>query len=447
MLPSPGSPMSAMRRAPSTWPALAGAWQFQMHLREGRRWLEWALAHTTDTPTVPRGRALAGLALLHWTQGHSSRRDAWPRPAAPSPTSSMTRSIAAWAIRRPRQHRPQPAPLCAGEIAPGTGAWPLARARRSLAGGAPCSCWPGPSMASVTTSSAADHVTEALALFREIGHAIGAAGALARLGRLDARPGERSCRGIGLSRSPPPLRGGWRSLFHRAGVRRPGRAASRHGQAEVAAALFGVIDAIARDTGATRLPTAGVNYDRATAAALAALGTERFADLRAAGQRLRRDDAIALARTVAIPPATRGEPDPPWLSLTAGEVTSRQQATLGTVVDGHTASLAAVTGQTPTSYHHTRPHLPRTGSPRAPWSAPDRHRDRRAALYQPQDGLQPRLHDPCQTRRVQSAAGRGDCGTSRTPLNLPLPQLQEIGIPPELFPMPGDQAALRMGMC
>ena len=49
---------------------VANAWQFQMNLREGRRWLEWTLAHTTDTPTVPRGRALAGLALLLWTQGH-----------------------------------------------------------------------------------------------------------------------------------------------------------------------------------------------------------------------------------------------------------------------------------------------------------------------------------------------------------------------------------------
>ena len=304
-------------------------------------------------------------------------------------------------------------------------------------------------MALVTTTPLRDHATEALSLFREIGHATGAAGALARLGRLVRDQGNDRAAALAYHEAL--------HLCAEAGDRFSivqafaglAELASRRGQAEVAAALLGVIDAIARDTGATRLPTAGVNYDRATAAALAAIGTERFADLRAAGQRLRRDDAIALARTVVIPPATRGEPDPPWSSLTASEVTSRQQATLGTVVDGHTASLAAVTGQTSDSYHHTRPHLPRTGSPRAPWSAPDRHRDRRAALYQPQDGLQSRLHDPCQTRRVQSAAGRGDCGTSRAPLNLPQPPTRFLKsvISPELFPMPGDQAALRMGVC
>jgi DNA-binding CsgD family transcriptional regulator len=124
--------------------------------------------------------------------------------------------------------------------------------------------------------------------------------------------------------------------------------ASRHGQIEVATALVGVIDAIAQDARATRLPTAGMNYDRATAAALSALEPERFAELRAAGRKLRLDDAIPLARTVAIPPATRGEPDPPWLSLTASDIIRRQHAPLGTVIDGHTASLAAVTGQTPT---------------------------------------------------------------------------------------------------
>ena len=50
--------------------AMAIAWHFQMNLREGRQWLEWALTHAPETATVTRGRALAGLALILWTQGH-----------------------------------------------------------------------------------------------------------------------------------------------------------------------------------------------------------------------------------------------------------------------------------------------------------------------------------------------------------------------------------------
>ena len=50
--------------------ALAAFWHHRGYLREGRRWLEWALEHAVDAdPLYWRGRALAGLSLIIWSQG------------------------------------------------------------------------------------------------------------------------------------------------------------------------------------------------------------------------------------------------------------------------------------------------------------------------------------------------------------------------------------------
>jgi excisionase family DNA binding protein len=52
---------------------LAGAlvvfWYLRGHLREGQRWLAWALGHTAETPTGLRSRALTGLGHMVWPQG------------------------------------------------------------------------------------------------------------------------------------------------------------------------------------------------------------------------------------------------------------------------------------------------------------------------------------------------------------------------------------------
>jgi DNA-binding CsgD family transcriptional regulator len=91
--------------------------------------------------------------------------------------------------------------------------------------------------------------------------------------------------------------------------------ASRHGQAEIAAALLGAIDEVARDLGATRLPTAGVNYDRARDTAVAALGEASFSSLRERGTQLRLDEAVALARLVRFPAPRADEPPTAWSRL------------------------------------------------------------------------------------------------------------------------------------
>ena len=62
--------------------ALAVFWQYRAHLREGRRWLEWGLEHTSETPTGPRGRGLVGLGLIRSFQG-DDRAGGAPGPRRP----------------------------------------------------------------------------------------------------------------------------------------------------------------------------------------------------------------------------------------------------------------------------------------------------------------------------------------------------------------------------
>ena len=95
--------------------------------------------------------------------------------------------------------------------------------------------------------------------------------------------------------------------------------ASRRGQMETAAILVGAIDAIKRHLGSDHIPTAGVNAERARAAARSTLGEERFEQLRQDGLRLSTTQAIALARQVPPPAKVAGEGEPDWLEL-LGEV-------------------------------------------------------------------------------------------------------------------------------
>ena len=158
--------------------------------------------------------------------------------------------------------------------------------------------------------SALGHTLEALAIYRELGYPAGAATTLARLGRQMRDQGNDRDAALAFHEGLELLADGSDRFILVQSYAGLGELASRRGQPEIAAALTGMIDAIARDMGATRLPTAGVNYDRATAAASAALGGERFESLREAGGTLRLDEAVALARQVEIPPAAPGEPRP-----------------------------------------------------------------------------------------------------------------------------------------
>lgn len=318
--------------------AMAIAWHFHMNLREGRQWLEWALTHTPETATVARGRALAGLAVILWVQGHIEQAEQRAAASLAIAENLNDKEVAAYAhhilghpalsqghLERARFHLEQ-----------GLGFWRdhgqrafeafalflLGRVEHGVG----------------DDETAARRAAEALAIFRDIGHPIGAATALLFLGSLardrqDDR-GEALAYGEALELCEDV---GDRFVL----VQACGRVADltiRHGQADVAAALIGALDTLAQETGLTQHASLGGSYDRATPAVIAELGAARFAELRAAGRRLRRDQAIDLARTAMMLVTASGEKDALPTASTVGMPSAQEPH----AVEGHAEPLATI---------------------------------------------------------------------------------------------------------
>ncbi|MDF3042969.1 MAG: hypothetical protein K0Q71_5675 [Thermomicrobiales bacterium] len=120
--------------------AMAIAWHFQMNLREGRQWLEWALSHTPENATFSRGWALAGLARILWIQGHHEQaqraptrpRMSWPWHGRSSPRIPLAAEARIPARRGPPKARPT------GET---PGAPARCRVRTLSAGSENCGAW------------------------------------------------------------------------------------------------------------------------------------------------------------------------------------------------------------------------------------------------------------------------------------------------------------------
>ncbi len=318
--------------------AMAIAWHFQMNLREGRRWLEWALSHTPETATVPRGWALAGLARILWIQGHHEQAQARAEAGRTIAERLNDHEVAAHADH------------VLGLVALSQGHWVRARSLLEQSLGV----WRDVDRRSFEAASlfllarvdrgvgdhetAARNASEALALFREIGHATGAAIALVILGNLARdRQDDRGaalayvealelCEGVGDRFILVQAFSGLTDLT------------MRHGQADVAAMLIGVLDTLAQETGLTQFPGLGGDQGRATPAVIAELGAARFAELREAGQRLRRDQAIDLARTAMMLVTASGEKDALRASSTAGTPSAQEPH----AVEGHAEPLATI---------------------------------------------------------------------------------------------------------
>jgi DNA-binding CsgD family transcriptional regulator len=84
-----------------------------------------------------------------------------------------------------------------------------------------------------------------------------------------------------------------------------------------------------------------------TARVIAALGAERFAKLREAGRRLRRDQAIDLAHTAMLRVTASGEKNSPPAASHAGMLATREQHGLGIAVEGQADPVATITGLLP----------------------------------------------------------------------------------------------------
>ncbi|MDQ3694773.1 MAG: LuxR C-terminal-related transcriptional regulator [Chloroflexota bacterium] len=102
--------------------------------------------------------------------------------------------------------------------------------------------------------------------------------------------------------------------------------AATHHQPGLGATLIGFIDTLPVETGAAITPTARLTYDQAVAAVRQALGDAPFAGRREAGQKLRLEEAVALALAIAGPIA----------AASSGGLTKREHEILRLVATGRT---------------------------------------------------------------------------------------------------------------
>jgi predicted ATPase/DNA-binding XRE family transcriptional regulator len=326
--------------------ALAVFWHHRGHLREGRRWLEWALERTADAAPLWRGRALAGLSLILWSQGDPERAALSAEAARAIADAIDDKELLALAVHM------------LGLVEVVRGHWDQAERLMTEALGVQREIGtPGYGAMALTTLSEIAHrrgdvetsvrrAEEALALFRAVDHASGAAMALCTLAGPAAARGDdwgalsayqealRLWAGIGER---------WAIAWAFSGL---AALAAARGQPERAATLVGAVDARLDESGADLWLSDRRLYERAAATARAALGEERFAALRETGRALPFAAAVAAGAAVAIPdlpgrPSTSAPASPGAATLTASEqdvlrlLVERRSKTRATWPDRH----------------------------------------------------------------------------------------------------------------
>jgi predicted ATPase len=283
--------------------ALAVFWHQRGYLKEGQRWLEWALERAPDEATLWRGRALAGLGLVVWPQGDLDRAASLAESALDIAQQIGDLELTALsfhllALAEGSRRRYERAERLMEEA--------LSRWR---AFGSPTN----EAMALANLSGyvilGRDDVEtgtrlgeEALVQFHATGHASGTAMVLRMLAGLAARQGNDR-QAVAAYQEAVALWAGigerWAIAWAFCGI---AALAAEHGQPEHAATLLGAIDACLSVTGGD-LPHEGDRrrYELAETTARAALGEERFAHLRAAGQQLPLREAVVVAGQVTVP--------------------------------------------------------------------------------------------------------------------------------------------------
>jgi tetratricopeptide (TPR) repeat protein len=291
--------------------ALADFWHHRGHFREGRQWLEWALERTADAEPIWRGRALAGLSQVIWSQGDADGAE--PPAEAALAIARQTGDLELTAmsfhllgmIERVRER------LDRAET------WmEEARVRWRTFGTPTNEAWALTNLSAIArqrgdVQTCARLVEEALALFLTTGHASGTAMALTNVAELAADRGDD---GHAVTAYQGAVHH-WASIGERWRIARAlsglAALAAGHSQPEQAATLVGAVDARLDECGTDLWPGDRRLYDRATATARAALGAERFAARRDAGRALPYAAALAVAEAVFVP-------EPPICSSTSG---------------------------------------------------------------------------------------------------------------------------------
>ena len=320
--------------------ALADFWHHRGHLREGRQWLEWALGRAAAADPLWRGRALAGLSLVVWSQGDGDGAEPPAKTALAIARETGDLELTALSlhllgmIERVRD-RLDTAELLMQE----------ARVRWRAFGTPTNEAWSLTNLSAIArqrgdVQTSARLVEEALGLFRTAGHASGTAMALSNVAELAADRGDD---GHAVTAYQEAVHH-WASIGERWRIARAlsglAALAAGHGQPEQAATLIGAADARLSECGTDLLPGDRRLCDRATATARAALGPERFAAQRDAGRALPYAAALAVAEAVFVPepPSYSSISAPP--SSSAGTLTDREHDAFRQPVDKRSRTRA-----------------------------------------------------------------------------------------------------------
>lgn len=281
--------------------ALAVFWHLRTHFREGRHWLELALSRATETTSLGRGQALAGLALLAWAQSDYALATHAARESLTIADLHGDQELSANALH------------VLGMTAEIQDQWEEAEKYLTLACahwrtlGAPVEdAWARTLLCRVAAGQgqvdlAAHHADTALLLFREVGHPAGVATALSRQAELARGRGEDQRAAAAYQEALGIYAGAgdeWLITLPLAGL---ADLAAVHDQVTAATKLVRFLDAFAAETGAPLLSAARLSRDRAMRGLTAHLGDATATALTAARPPVRLDEAISTAAAVIVP--------------------------------------------------------------------------------------------------------------------------------------------------
>ena len=306
----------------------AVAWHHIGSSTQGRRWLEQALDHASAEPTLDRGMALAGLALLRWTQVDMQMGTDEAMEAL-----SIGRSLGHNRLIALSLHMLGLAELLAGNWTPcaswasqAYAAWQEVGEDSSRMMSRLISCEAEFGLGNNAT--ARDIATDALHVFESLGHSPGKAFCLHRLARLAERDGnDREALSLYQEALPLLVSVGerWAASKPLAGI---ASIAVAHGRLVEAARILGALDVRVEQSGSGIFPEDLEHYDNSTMMARAGLGDQRFRELTASGRMMSNDDLLSLVSGIRIT-STR-----PALKGTAA-LTPRELQVLRLLVDGH----------------------------------------------------------------------------------------------------------------
>ena len=316
--------------------ALAVFWHHRGYLREGRHWLEWALARTPEQPTIARGRALSGLSLVVWTQGDHEVAAPLANAGLAIAKSTGDRELAALSLH------------LLGLIDNVRERWESAEALMAEA----LDLWreitlptneamalqvlSGIAFRRGDANAATSRAEQALSIFRAQGHASGAAMSVNRLAHIALGRGD----GVKAARLFAEAFEQWLSIGERWSIVKSllglAEIGSHRQRWEPTATLLGAIDGNLREIDSHLFPTERAHFDQIAICAGAALGEERFATLFAVGRTLRLDQGVAIAVGLAGVDSGSGNGGPSRPCSRDRILSKREMEVIRLIADGQT---------------------------------------------------------------------------------------------------------------